>query len=82
VRPGLGNTGILDIALVNARVWTGDCGGMLDAVGIASNRVGAMGAAAVRAGSGRATRVIDCGGAFVMAAFIDCHTHFLSGHRT
>lgn len=72
-------SGVLDIALVNARVWTGDRGGMSDAVGIGGNRIAALGAAAVSSASGRGTRVIDCGGAFVMPAFTDCHTHFLRG---
>lgn len=70
-------TNTLDTALVNARVWTGS--GRTDAVGIAGNRVAALGGFAVRAATGRGTRVIDCQGAFVMPAFIDCHTHFLRG---
>ena len=69
---------LLDTALVNARVWTGD-GGRSDAVGIAGNRIAALGDGAVRGSIGRSTRVIDCGGAFVMPAFTDCHTHFLRG---
>ena len=70
-------TGTLDVALVNARVWTGST--RTDAVGVAGNRIAALGAAAVRAATGTTTRVIDCAGAFVMPAFIDCHTHFLRG---
>lgn len=75
--PAFASTRTLDIALVNAVVWTGD--GMSDAVGIAGNRIAAIGAAAVRSATSRRTRVIDCAGAFVMPAFIDCHTHFLLG---
>jgi predicted amidohydrolase YtcJ len=71
--------GRLDTALVNAQVWTGAGGAVSDAVGFAGKRIAALGAAAVRASSKRGTRVIDCGGAFVMPAFIDCHTHFLRG---
>ncbi len=77
--PGFAADGGLDIALVNAQVWTGNRGAMSDAVGIAGNRIAALGAAAVRASSKKRTRVIDCGGAFVMPAFTDCHTHFLRG---
>ncbi len=69
----------IDTALVNAEVWLGDRGKMSDAVGIAGNRIVALGTAAVRALIDRRTRVIDCRGAFVMPAFIDCHTHFLLG---
>ncbi|WBX84221.1 amidohydrolase [Sphingosinicella microcystinivorans] len=68
----------LDTALVNAVVWTGDRA-LTDAVGISGNRIAALGKDVVRSATGRKTRVIDCGGAFVMPAFIDCHTHFLLG---
>src|SRR5687768_15721065 len=78
--PAFAQTGALDTALVNAQVWTGvDGGAMSDAVGIAGNRVAALGARAVRSATGRNTRVIDCKGAFLMPSFIDCHTHFLLG---
>jgi predicted amidohydrolase YtcJ len=71
----------LDTALVNARVWTGTRGRRTDAVGIAGNRIAAIGTTAVRAASGPATRIVDMQGAFVMPAFIDSHTHFLRGAR-
>lgn len=77
--PAFAATRTLDVALTNAVVWTGDGGAMSDAVGIAGNRIAALGAAAVRSATGRGTRVVDCGGAFVMPAFTDCHTHFLLG---
>lgn len=79
--PAFGATGTLDTALVNAQVWTG-AGGMTDAVGIAGNRIAALGSRAVRSATGKKTRVIDCRGAFIMPAFIDCHTHFLRGSTT
>ena len=77
--PAFAASGRLDIALINARVWTGVRDGMTDAVGIAGERIAAIGKAAVRAATGSGTRVIDMQGAFVMPAFIDCHTHFLLG---
>ena len=77
--PAFAAAATLDIALINAQVWTGDRGGMSDAVGIAGNRIAALGTRAVRSATGRKTRVIDCRGAFIMPAFIDCHTHFLRG---
>jgi predicted amidohydrolase YtcJ len=64
---------------MNADVWTGTRSAKSDAVGIAGNRIAALGGSAVRAMTGRQTRVIDCHGAFVMPAFTDCHTHFLRG---
>jgi predicted amidohydrolase YtcJ len=76
--PAFAAEGAVDTALVNAAVWTGD-GAMSDALGISGNRIAALGSRAVRAVTGRKTRVVDCGGAFVMPAFIDCHTHFLLG---
>jgi predicted amidohydrolase YtcJ len=79
--PVFANSGKVEIALINAKVWTGGKGGMTDAVGIAGNRIAALGSQSVRAATGTATRVIDCGGAFVMPSFIDCHTHFLLGSQ-
>jgi len=76
--PAFAASGTLDVALINAQVWTGR-GGMSDAVGISGNRIAALGARAVRSATGPKTRVIDCKGAFVMPAFTDCHTHFLMG---
>jgi predicted amidohydrolase YtcJ len=70
----------LDIALVNAKVWTGrPNGGQESAVGITGDRITAVGADAVRARTAKSTRVIDLHGAFVMPAFVDNHTHFLRG---
>ncbi|MFT4053556.1 MAG: amidohydrolase [Novosphingobium sp.] len=70
---------VLDVALVNARVWTGVRGGYTDAIGIAGNRIAAVGAPAVKAATSRRTRIIDLQGAFAMPAFTDSHTHFLRG---
>lgn len=72
-------SGRLETALVNARVWTGAPGMESDAIGIAGGRIVALGAAAVRAAAGKATRVIDLQGAFAMPGFIENHTHFLKG---
>src|SRR5438045_7385303 len=68
----------LDLALVNGTVWTGRPGARREtAVGIIGDRIAAVGANAVRARTGKATRIIDLHGAFVMPAFTDNHTHFL-----
>jgi predicted amidohydrolase YtcJ len=74
---------VLDTALVGARVWTGNPRRPVsDAVGIAGGRIVAIGAGAVRAATGKTTRVIDLKGAFVTPGFIDNHTHFLIGSAT
>ena len=68
----------LEVAYVNARVWTGrSVGGFTDALGTSGSRIAALGRDAVRARTGRNTRVVDLGGAFVTPGFVDCHTHFL-----
>jgi len=69
----------LDCALVGGSIWTGRPGGRADAVGIVGDRIVAVGAAAVRARTGRLTRIVKLDGAFAMPAFIDNHTHFLMG---
>ncbi|NWK94469.1 amidohydrolase [Sphingobium lactosutens] len=70
---------VLDAAYVNATVWTGEGMPARSAIGIVGGRIAAVGAAAVKAQTGKATRIVDLGGAFVMPGFIDCHTHFLIG---
>ena len=73
----------LDLALVNATVWTGVRGAArATAIGIIGDRIAAVGEDAVRARTTKRTRIVDLGGAFVMPAFIDNHTHFLRGSVT
>ena len=70
----------LDVAYVNARVWTGrGANDRTDAIGTIGNRIAVLGAAAVRARTGKRTRIVDLGGAFVAPGFTDCHTHFTMG---
>jgi predicted amidohydrolase YtcJ len=72
----------LDLALINAAVWTGRPGARREtAIGIIGDRIAAVGADAVRARTAKSTRVIDLRGAFAMPAFIDNHTHFVHGAR-
>lgn len=68
----------LDTAYVNARVWTG-VGPALrtDAIGVRGERIAAIGSDAVRARTGKNTRVVDLKGAFVTPGFIDPHVHFV-----
>ncbi|MET0536299.1 MAG: amidohydrolase [Steroidobacter sp.] len=69
----------LDIAYVNARVWTGQRDVPLaSAVGIAGNRIATVGTNdRIRKLASKKTRIVDLRGAFVMPGFIDNHTHFL-----
>ena len=70
--------GDLDTAYLNARVWTGaGPTTRTDAIGVKGDRIAAIGAAAVRARTGKRTRVIDLQGAFVTPGFIDPHVHFV-----
>ncbi|MFV0625310.1 amidohydrolase [Sphingomonas sp. ac-8] len=71
--------GALDLAIFNIRAWTGQRGAFTDAIGVRGNRIVAIGAAAVRAGTVRRTQAIDGQGAFAMPSITDCHTHFLRG---
>src|SRR3569832_1137518 len=69
--------GTLDVAYITARVWTGQSlTARSDAVGTIGNHVAALGAAEVRARTGRSTKVIDLQDAFVVPGMTDCHTHF------
>jgi len=68
----------LDVAYVNARLWTGrDSPVRNGAIGVSGTRIAALGTSEVRAGTGRRTRIVDLKGAFVVPGFIDAHTHFV-----
>jgi predicted amidohydrolase YtcJ len=71
---------VITLALVNARVWTGDPSRpAAEAIAIAGDRIAAIGTTAeVRAQTGSA-ETIDLGGAFVAPGFVDSHIHFLDG---
>lgn len=72
----------LDTAYINARVWTGAGPEVRsDAIGVKGDRIAAIGADAVRARTGKRTRVVDLKGAFVTPGFIDPHVHFVKASQ-
>jgi predicted amidohydrolase YtcJ len=69
------------LAVVNARVWTGDPRRpWADAVAVAGDRISAVGSSAeVKKLAAASTEVVDARGRMVVPGFIDSHIHFLEG---
>ncbi len=71
---------VVTLAIVNARVWTGDTANpWAEALAVAGGRIVAVGTSDEirrRAGSGR---IIDATGGMVTPGFIDSHVHFDGG---
>jgi predicted amidohydrolase YtcJ len=69
------------LAVVNARIWTGDPRRpWADALAVANDRILAVGSGAeIRKLTVRSTRVIDARGMMLVPGFIDAHVHFLAG---
>jgi predicted amidohydrolase YtcJ len=69
------------LAVVNARVWTGDLRRpWADAVAAAGDRISTVGSSAeVRKAVTPSTQVIDARGRMLVPGFIDSHIHFLEG---
>lgn len=71
----------ISLAIVNARVWTGDARRpWADAVAVSGERLAAVGTSAeIRKLAPAGARIIDAGGAMLVPGFIDSHVHFVDG---
>jgi hypothetical protein len=69
------------LAIVNARVWTGDPRRpWADAVLVRGERIEMVGSSAeVKKRAGPATRTVDAKGMMLTPGFVDAHVHFLDG---
>jgi predicted amidohydrolase YtcJ len=69
------------LAVVNARVWTGDPRRpWADAVAVSGERLAAVGSSAeVRKLAPSSARVVDAKGGMLVPGFIDSHVHFIDG---
>jgi len=74
----------VSLAIVNARVWTGDeLRPWADAVAVSGERIAAVGSSAeISKMTPAGARIIDAAGGMVVPGFIDSHVHFITGgHR-
>ena len=69
------------LAVVNARIWTGDPRRpWADSLAVVNDRISAVGSSAeIRKATTASTQVIDASGRMLVPGFIDSHIHFLWG---
>ncbi len=68
------------LAVVNARVWTGDARRpWADAVAVRGDRLAAVGSGAEVRKLAAGARVVDAHGAMLVPGLIDAHVHFIDG---
>jgi predicted amidohydrolase YtcJ len=69
------------LAVVNARVWTGDPRRpWVDAIAVRDDRIAAVGSSAeIRKMAAAGTRVVDAAGRMLVPGFVDSHVHFVDG---
>ena len=72
---------VISLAIVNARVWTGDPKHpWAEAVAVSGEQITAVGTTAdIRKMVPASARVIDAHGAMLVPGFTDAHVHFLQG---
>ena len=70
----------ITVAIVNARVWTGDPNlPEAQAVAIADDRIAAVGTTEDIRRRAQGAAIVDAAGQFLVPGFIDSHVHFLDG---
>ena len=69
------------LAIVNARVWTGDARRpWAEAIAVRGERIAAVGSGAeIRKMGDSTTRIVDANGGMVVPGLIDAHVHFIDG---
>ena len=69
------------LAVTGARIWTGNPDQpWAEALAVQGDRIAAVGSdSEILAWGGKAARIIEAGGRFVIPGFIDAHVHFLEG---
>jgi predicted amidohydrolase YtcJ len=74
-------TAVITLAVINARIWTGDPGRpWADALAVSQDRIAAVGSTAeIRKLAAAGARIVDAKGAMVTPGFTDAHVHFLDG---
>jgi predicted amidohydrolase YtcJ len=70
----------ISLAIVNAKIWTGDPGKpWAEALAIAGEKIAVVGSNDEVRAAARGVETIDAGGRLVTPGFIDTHVHFIDG---